>query len=289
MEEQPTIQSIRKTLTGELFGLYDPREAGQIALTTLEYVTGIPRMQLQIQGDTKVSRNEEIQIQEILCKLKKNCPVQYVLGNAWFYGMDFFVNPSVLIPRPETEELVEWILHDFPAFEGNILDIGTGSGCIAVTLAKHCPKAEVHGLDISAEALSVAAGNASRHEVHIDWHEEDILSSTLPFESNSFDLLVSNPPYVSSVQASCMQANVLQYEPRHALFAPGEDPLIFYRRIAALSMQILKSEGKVYVEINEEFPEETAEIFSLEGLSEIEIRKDIHDRFRMLSCQKIRS
>ncbi len=215
-------------------------------------------------------------------QLKRNRPIQYILGVTEFYGLSFYVNEKVLIPRPETEELVHWVLEEQTNLQGRILDIGTGSGCIAVTLAKMLPNAKVCGIDISDDVLKIAKKNANNHGVEIDFQKADILTEPFP-ELGTFEIIVSNPPYVTHLQKNRMKANVLDYEPYMALFVPEADPLIFYRAIARFANTALSRGGCMYFEINEDLSQETANYLSESGFN-TELRKDINNKFRMIKA-----
>lgn len=217
-----------------------------------------------------------------LLELKQHKPVQYILGETEFYGLKFFVNENVLIPRPETEELVEWILKDSHGFKGNIIDIGTGSGCIPVTLKKHLPAAEIHALDFSEKALEVAENNSGFHQTEIRFIHADFLNtdfSTFP----GFDIIVSNPPYIAEKEKNSMDKNVLEFEPASALFVPDDNALIFYDKIIEFALEKLNPDGKIYVELNQDLAKETEELFK-KYFKSVELKKDISGNFRMLKA-----
>ncbi len=217
-------------------------------------------------------------------RLKKNEPIQYIIGETEFYGLPFKVNKHTLIPRPETEELVDWVISEIPplGFRG-ILDIGTGSGCIAVSLAKNLPNAKVSALDISMEALKVARENAQINTVTIDFFPCDILKAEqLP---EKYDIIVSNPPYVRESERDKMQPNVLNHEPASALFVEDKEPLVFYQAIARLSKTVLNPGGVLYFEINEYLGKDLQEVLTTEGFGKIIVKKDIFGKDRMLKCQ----
>lgn len=215
-----------------------------------------------------------------LIQLKEQKPLQYITGETEFYGMKFFVNESVLIPRPETEELVEWILNDVKNAELKIIDIGTGSGCIPIVLKKNLPNASVWAMDFSEKAIETAQINADYHQTDIQFIQNDFL--TMDFkELPEFDIIVSNPPYIGETEKNAMDKNVVQFEPHSALFVSDENPLIFYERIIDFAKQKLKPNGKIYVEINQNFPRETKELFQ-NILENTELKKDISGNFRMI-------
>jgi release factor glutamine methyltransferase len=235
-----------------------------------------------MQSDAVLSPGDVQEWELIMGRLLKHEPIQYILGEADFYGLKFKVSPAVLIPRPETEELVHLCVQDNKRKVGlDILDIGTGSGCIAVYLKKELPQANVTAIDISTEALAVAKENAELNNVSVTFKQLDILqyheAETLP----QFDIIISNPPYIAESESAGMEANVLNNEPHIALFAPGEDALIFYRVIAAFSKVHLKKRGCIYLEINAAFSQQVAAIFRAEGYENIEIIQDMQGRTRM--------
>lgn len=221
----------------------------------------------------------------IISRLNNNEPVQHIIGSTEFCGLEFRVSSSVLIPRPETEELVRMVTRDYAEPDKNIsiLDIGTGSGCIAIVLARFLPHVSVHAWDVSDEALEVARENARQLLADVDFAKQDMLNVTFPLPGNiiQFDCLVSNPPYVTYAEAEHMMPNVLRFEPHEALFVEDSDPLLFYKAIADFGKHHLKTHGKCYVEINEHFGTETKNVFEEREYSNVEILRDIHgkDRF----------
>lgn len=217
-----------------------------------------------------------------LMELKSHKPLQYVLGETEFYGLKFFVNENVLIPRPETEELVEWILRDHLGSNEKIIDIGTGSGCIPVTLKKQLPQAEISAMDFSEKALETAKNNAGFHQAEVEFIHSDFLSmdfSALP----DFDIIVSNPPYIAEFERSSMNKNVLEFEPASALFVPDDNALIFYKRIIEFAQKKLNPNGKIYVEINQNLAKETQALFQI-NFNYVELKKDISGNYRMLKA-----
>ena len=228
--------------------------------------------------------------QNALFRLKNHEPIQYIVGETDFFGLPFKVNQHTLIPRPETEELVEWILSETPPLKGvggmflnqQLLDIGTGSGCIAISLAKNLPNSKISALDISENALEVARENAEINNIEVDFFQADILKEkSLP---KQFDIIVSNPPYVRNLEKGMMQQNVLEHEPETALFVADGDPLVFYRAISKLAKKHLKPKGKLFFEINEYLGEEMKSLLKSEGFRNIEVKKDIFGKDRMLKC-----
>jgi len=222
----------------------------------------------------------------VVDRLKKQEPIQYIFGEANFFGLSFLVNKNVLIPRPETEELVEWILsNSSPTLPYRILDIGTGSGCIAVSLAKNLPNASVFGLDISNEALKLAKKNAKKNNTTVHFEQVDILKSDTIISFESFDVIVSNPPYITKSEKYYMEKNVLEYEPENALFVPDNNPLLFYQRIAEFGKIRLNKNGSLFFEINSAFGKETVNMLKKTGYNEVALRKDISGKDRMIQAQ----
>jgi release factor glutamine methyltransferase len=217
--------------------------------------------------------------------LKKNEPYQYVFGKCEFYGLEFRVTPDVLIPRPETEELVEWVLSE-NSMADRFLDIGTGSGCIAVTLGKKIPAAAIHAWDISDGALAIAAENAAYNGVVVQFLKRDILQSFSA--ETSFDVIVSNPPYVMESEKVTMEENVLHFEPHEALFVPDNDPLLFYRRIAEVALEMLHEGGRLYFEVNRTKGASICSMLQQRGYLEVESRNDLSGNLRMIKAVKPR-
>jgi release factor glutamine methyltransferase len=280
-----TVKHTADTLRRELLPFYAAEEAEALVFRTLQHVLKMSRSYIYLHPDANVPKTAVSEIEKITIALKKFEPLQYILGETSFYGLEFRVNSNVLIPRPETEELVDWILRD-NALEGlKVIDLGTGSGCIAVSVAKNRLSWEVTAADISSEALKVAAQNAALNNTGVTFVQEDMQNLSAGLRGRKFDLILSNPPYVTLEQKDEMLPNVLDYEPHLALFAPGPDPLIFYRAIAAFADTNLEKNGKVYVEINEDFAEKSAAIFEEKGFV-TEIAKDIHGKNRMLKAYR---
>ena len=229
--------------------------------------------------------DKESLLEEYLERLKQSEPIQYVLGLADFYGLKFQVNKNVLIPRQETEELVYWILENHHARQSlNLLDIGTGSGCIPITLKKHRPEWTITGVDVSIGALEVAQQNATKNGVEVAFQQMDILN--VDSLSANWNIIVSNPPYIPTDESRLMPENVLKYEPRLALFVENEDALLFYRKIADLSLYALSENGRLYFELNEYNAEEVKAMLLEKDYHKVEIQKDINGKQRMISAQK---
>jgi release factor glutamine methyltransferase len=283
-----TIRHILSEIHRQLAGLYPATEIESFIRILFRHYLNMTPAQIHLSQNNELPAAIGQQILTAIDELKKYRPIQYILGVTEFYGLPFTVTPDVLIPRPETEELVDWIVHKYDRDALlSIVDIGTGSGCIAISLAANFPNAHVRAVDISGAALTVARQNALKNKVKVNFLQEDILKDGLTgFESDSLDVVVSNPPYVRLSDQQQMQPNVLQYEPHSALFTPGDDPLIFYRRIAALGIKCLKKQGKIFFEINEAFPAEVADILKQYNYSDIVSRKDINGKWRMVSAQR---
>jgi release factor glutamine methyltransferase len=279
---QQTIQYIKDSLSG----IYLADELEVITYQLMSEVTGLTRTAILINKNTKISETHAQLIKRFVNELKNFKPLQYVVGKTEFFGLPFKVNEYTLIPRPETEELVEWIIDDYNAkvFPVTILDIGTGSGCIPVSLRKHLALARVDGCDISPDALKVAAENAQINQLDVNFFEIDILSS--PVMEQKWDVIVSNPPYIPMSDMSEMYANVLQYEPHVALFVADENPLIFYRAIALFALKHLQHEGSLYFEIHYKYGAEVLEMLRNSGFVNVQLRKDLSGNDRMVKAQK---
>lgn len=260
----------------ELAGGYPSEEAEAVALRLLGHYLGVDRAALYL--DPEAETEEIPDLSAAVRELMAGRPLQYVLGETEFYGRSLKVNESVLIPRPETEELVRWIAEEHRNASPRIIDIGTGSGAIAIALATELPGAEVSALDISPEALETARENAERNEVRVSFLQCDILREK---PAGKFDVIVSNPPYVRESEKTEMRSNVLDHEPGTALFVPDSDPLLFYREIAAWGREALNDGGTLYFEINEAFGPETGELLSALGYGHVEVRKDLFGKDRM--------
>lgn len=268
----------------ELQGLYSSSEIQSIVFRILQSVCNKDMQSVLLDKGTKISPNEKQRIREIVLALKDNCPLQYILGETEFYGFPFKVAEGVLIPRPETEELVEWVLGCIKDVRSNespvkVLDIGTGSGCIAVSLAKLNSRLQVSALDFSDEALKIAKQNAEANNIEVDFFLLDILKEE-PF--GSWDVLVSNPPYIVPSEKEAMLPDVLKYEPHSALFVPEENPLLFYERIAEIGLKALTKGGVLFFEINPLFTSEMTEMLKTKGYEDIQLRKDISGKERMI-------
>lgn len=279
---QNTTGAVNAFIMAELAPLFGAEESRAMSLVLFEHYAGIGRRELLTGRETRINQSELIRIYNAVLRLKAHEPLQYITGETEFYGLKFSVNPSVLIPRPETEELVEMILAENRGRPSlTVLDVGTGSGCIPVSLARHLRDAHVYACDISAEALQTAKQNAERNEAVIVFLRADFLQPGNWDQFPPVDILVSNPPYIKRSEERTMAAHVLQHEPSQALFVPDEDALVFYRAIARFGREKLNPGGKVYVEINEALGNETAGEFLRGGYNDAEVLKDLSgkDRF----------
>lgn len=282
-----TLKEANDQLKQALSEYYDNREAGNITALVMEHLTGFNRTDRLIHQERSLSTDEVQLLGRYLQELLAHKPVQYVLGTTHFAGLDLQVDEHVLIPRPETEELVEWIVHSVLTGiheKFSLLDIGTGSGCIALALKHRLPQLKVTATDVDKNALAVAARNAAQLHLPIEFFQSDILLvNNWPFRQN-LDLIVSNPPYIGAEEKSDMLNHVLDYEPHTALFVTGEDVLIFYRRIAEFALLNLKPGGSLFFEINEQYSRQIYKILTKTGFEAIEIRKDLQGKDRMVKC-----
>lgn len=251
----------------------------------LEKVTGFSRTEILVNKNTLFSNEQQHVIESFIKKLKNFVPIQYILGETEFYGLPFYVNESVLIPRPETEELVDWISKENNKSAGlHILDIGTGSGCIVISLKHEFTHSKVDAFDISEKALETAQSNAILNNLEVNFAQVDILNA--PVSTTKWDIIVSNPPYITEQEKVDMLPNVLDHEPHLALFVPDNDPLLFYRKIAQFAQQHLQPAGKIYFEINRSLGKQCMDLLSEIGFQNIELRKDISGNDRMVRAVK---
>ncbi len=286
------VRDCRKYYASELEKIYGSNEANALIMILLEHYFGIDRVKIAMDPELRLSESELLTLHFAVKELLKNKPIQYILGETEFCGMRFFVDENVLIPRPETEEMVNMIVsrRDKACLVRtgcDVLDIGTGSGCIAISLAKLLKNSSVTAVDVSEKALEVAKKNAAANDVNVNFINDDILNPKNPeLLENKFDIIVSNPPYVCESEKSEMRANVLDYEPSTALFVSDNDPLIFYRKILEFAQKALKPDGEVWFEINEKFGKETAELCHSEGFKNVEIIRDFKGRERVVRAQR---
>ena len=277
-----------RTLRTRLAAVYPDGEAQAIVFLVLEKLFGLSRTDVLMGGLERLTAEQNAELEQVMLRLEQGEPVQYVLGVADFDGMTLGVAPGVLIPRPETEELVEWIAEDFKSAKRlRILDIGTGSGCIALSLARRFTDASVTAWDISDDALRIASANAERLGLDVEFKKRDALCTEVAeADVANYDIIVSNPPYICEKERADMDNNVLQHEPATALFVPDNDPLLFYRAISDLAQKMLRSGGCLYFEINREYGEETAGMMSAMGFDSVELRKDFMENDRMVKGTK---
>jgi release factor glutamine methyltransferase len=278
------IASIRK----ELAGIYSAGEIESFIFLIFERLKGFTRTQFLLAREETLSPEEMLMIGQIVARLKNHEPIQYILGETEFYGLSFYSVPGVLIPRPETEELVQWIIQENHLAAPAILDIGTGTGCIAISLAKNCPHATVLACDISPICMETAQRNTRLNSVNVSVIEYDILKSSPEYPFPELDVIVSNPPYVRETEKLVMEKNVLEFEPGLALFVPDDEPLLFYEPIADFAILHLKAGGRLYFEINEAFGNACSEMLQEKGFSGIELKKDINGKDRMIGAMLFR-
>lgn len=279
------VRDIRKYYREQLCSIYDYEEANSLILILLEHYFKIDRVKMALEPDLRLSESEMLTFHFAVKDLIKNKPIQYVIGKTEFCGLKFKVNENVLIPRPETAEMVYKIVNSQQSTVNrhcSIIDIGTGSGCIAISLAKAFPESQVYALDISEEALKVARENAVNNDVNVSFIHNDILSLNNKIETK-FDIIVSNPPYVRELEKAEMHNNVLEWEPHKALFVSDNDPLIFYRSILEFAKTHLKEDGEIWFEINEFLGKEMSDLCHELGFSDVNIYKDFRGKERILA------
>ena len=286
-------------LRKELTGIYDEQEAANISAWVLEHLTGAPRIDRVMRKEEPLSEHQLHALTDVHHRLLQHEPVQYVLGESYFYGLKLFVDNNVLIPRPETEELVDWVVKDVitagkdvferRAFEADVttqlkvLDVGTGSGCIALALKKAMPKAEVWGCDVSDGALNVARRNGSELDIRVDFQGVDFLDTAQQKSLPTVDIVVSNPPYIPLNNKDSMHPNVVAHEPHTALFVPDNNALVFYEALARFGHHRLHPGGSIYCEIHEDLGQNVLNLFTREGYT-TELRKDMQGKERMVKA-----
>jgi release factor glutamine methyltransferase len=281
------IEAERKFIDG-LSTIYGPDEARSLTWLSISFVCKLERAKYLSVRQEEINSDDTEQLFKIHQKLIQGIPLQYILGETEFYDLIVKVNQSVLIPRPETEELVDWALITSRIINGEteilkLLDIGTGSGCIAISIKKYIPLADITAIDISEAALNIARQNADLNQVEINFIQDDIFKPTnLELINSKYDLILSNPPYVTEAEKDQMLDNVLNHEPHIALFVPDNDPLVFYRAIADFALNHLKINGFLFFELNEKFGKETINLLKEKGFKEIELRQDMGGKDRMI-------
>lgn len=288
------FKQIQNTFIDSLKQHYEPDEAGELFWLSAEHVLETNRLKLKLDSSFTFNERQAVAIRHILTELERGRPMQHILGYSWFLGQKFLVNDSVLIPRPETEELVTWILEDMQVVKRSqtpfhLLDIGTGSGCIAISLKKKAPfQIQVHAVDVSPDALQVAQKNAIALKAEVDFLQLDILQAELYVNelNQKFHVIVSNPPYITPVEKKEMHHNVVDFEPHAALFVDEEEPLIFYKAIATYAMGNLHEGGQLYFEINQYRGKELTDWLSENGFTDIVLKKDISGNDRMIRATR---
>jgi release factor glutamine methyltransferase len=289
-------------ISGRLQEVYEESEAKNIADLLIEHITSLSKNERLSRNEYEITPEQELAFRDDLQRLLKHEPIQYLMNKSWFYGLELFVDPSVLIPRPETEELVEWVINDIKAsgldvftrdMAGadktnllKILDVGTGSGCIALALKKAMPKAEIWGCDMSEEALNVARRNGSALDIRVDFQGLNFLDPEQQRQLPTVNILVSNPPYIPIKDKQLMDRNVVEHEPHLALFVPNDDPLVFYRALAKFGMHRLYENGSIYMEIHEDLGSQVTDLFKEEGYFSVEVKKDMQGKNRMVKVKK---
>jgi release factor glutamine methyltransferase len=289
----------------QLKEIYDEQESANIASLAIEHVTCLTKTGRISNKHSELSPVQFEQVKKDLQRLRQHEPIQYIMNKAWFYGMELYVDKNVLIPRPETEELVKWIVDDVKASgkdvfvreptkadettQLKILDVGTGSGCIPLALKKTMPKAEVWGCDISEEALNVARRNGSSLDIRVDFQGVNFLDEVQQKLLPTVDIIVSNPPYVPLKDKEQMNANVVDHEPHTALFVTDEDPLIFYKALAEFGKKRLYENGSIYMEIHEEIGNDVVKLFKESSYNNVELKKDMQGKNRMVRASPLPS
>ncbi|MEE1944288.1 peptide chain release factor N(5)-glutamine methyltransferase [Pedobacter sp. KR3-3] len=281
------LKELAIKFNSELSALYDVAESQALFLMALEQLLQIKYNAYLLKKEETLAANDLAKFEDLLTELITGKPIQYIFGEAHFFGLSFKVNPEVLIPRPETEELVDWIIKTVNSPQlavGNkrLLDIGTGSGCIAIALKKHLPQFEVEGLDIATPSLDIAKENAELNKVEVGFWQQDILQTQAVKSQEPYAIIVSNPPYITQTEKESMHQNVLANEPHRALFVSNEKPLVFYEAIANFAVLNLTEGGLLFFEINEHLGQETVDLLKHKGFNHIELRKDMQGKDRMI-------
>jgi len=288
-----TIDEARKNIIEATRHIYEQDEASNIAELLMEKVTKLPRSERIIRSNEPLSNPQKQLLHSSISRLQQHEPIQYVINESWFAGMKFYVDKNVLIPRPETEELVEWVVSEvksqnhaegIPSGKVKILDVGTGSGCIAIVLKKKLPGIDMWACDVSDEALNVARLNADTLRATIDFVPLNFLDANQRKQLPVVDVIVSNPPYVPKHETKEMKKNVVEYEPSTALFVPDNDPMIFYKAIAEFGREKLSKVGSIYAEMHEDYGQQVKELFLSKGFQTIQLRKDLQGQDRMIKA-----
>lgn len=268
-------------LRAGLSGIVEPHEAQAMIRVICEDIFNYDPVDVALRQDSELPEFAQQRVSDVISRLRRHEPLQYIVGSARFHGHKFKVTPAVLIPRPETEQLVDLIVDENPASDLRVLDIGTGSGCIAISLARALKFAQIDALDVSRDALAVARDNAAALKAKVRFFESDIL---LPQPAATYDIIVSNPPYICWSEREAMERNVKDYEPGQALFVPDNDPLLFYKSIAPYAMQSLDKGGRLYLEINQRFGREVKQLLEDNGFDEVRIIEDSYGKVRFAAA-----
>jgi len=279
MRTQYTITEFKKIARNSLMHRYPEREINSIVDLLLEKKVNLKKTTLLLNPNTTLPEEKTQEMLSVIDELKAGKPIQYILGETEFYDLTFSVDSNTLIPRQETEELVDWIIHTNKNHTAKILDIGTGTGCIAISLARHLPHCQVKALDDQEKTIKKARENACLNNVKVDFFCLDILQHALP---ENFDVIVSNPPYVLESEKNIMHQNVLEHEPKNALFVPDSNPLRYYKRIVELARIHLTKQGVIYFEINEHFGQQVFQLLEENGFSDVQLKNDINNKPRMI-------
>lgn len=282
---QLTVNQLYRELVASLTPSLGEREAVSASRIILEDVRGITPTDLIVNGHRTVEDMTADRVRKIAAAVNEGEPVQYAVGSARFYGLDFLVSPAVLIPRPETEGLVDMIVKDYAGMSDlKVLDCGTGSGCIAIALARNLAFSKVDAIDISDDAIAVANVNAKVLKTSVNVYKRDIL--TLKPDNECYDIIVSNPPYIADAEAAEMDKRVKDYEPRTALFVPDDDPLKFYRPIAEYAIETLNQDGTLYFEINPRFVDDMKQMLTSAGFNSVDAVRDYIGRYRYIKAKR---
>lgn len=276
-----TLNEYKIHFKNQLISIYDDGECQAMFSIVMEEVLGYQRIDVALKGEEVITEEHLLRLEDVIVQLKNEYPIQYIFEKGYFYGYEFKASPATLIPRRETEELVEWVLqtmNEQPIKKWRVLDIGTGTGCIPITIKKEFPLAEVSAIDVSKEALVIAKENAKVLEADVHFIEKNILEA---IELDNYDIIISNPPYVRNLEKVEIKKNVLEFEPHLALFVEDHDPLIFYRKIAQLAHQFLNEKGFLFFEINQYLGKEMTEMTN-EYFTEVELKKDTMQNDRMM-------
>ena len=277
------MRKIKTYIYDSLQSIYNPHELKSITMVVCRDILKLDEMDIYLRKDIKLSRSKRARLNRSIARLQNHEPIQYVAESAYFYGSKFRVKSGVLIPRPETEELVDLILHENTG-QYSLLDIGTGSGCIAISIAKNNPEAHVEAWDISESALKIARANNKKLGTKVKFRRQDIL--TYHSRRRKFDIIVSNPPYIAVREKKLMDKNVLDWEPQEALFVENHNPLLFYNRIGEVGLYLLKKKGHLYFEINQAYGAEVGKLLEQKGYKNVQVLKDLFGKDRIVTAER---